>query len=117
MLRVDADRRETPYFEDGSGMADSAFGSGTLMSFHSDTPDCCWGHNHIYGGRFNASGEGYRGLLVSELRHRQTEVDFMTSSPAAFLVAYINADPGLEWDAPDPLTLLEAERIELRFRD
>ena len=117
MMQFDQDRRETPYLGDGSGMADNVFGSGALISYHSEYEDCCWGHNYIIDERFNASGREYRGMFISQLHHRVTQEDFVQSKDSVFLSVYLNNDEQSDWSAPDPLSVNEVEWIELRFID
>ena len=117
MMVFDMDRRDTPYLGDGSGMADNEFGSGALLTYHSEYEDCCWGHNYIIDQRFNASGREYRGIFLSELRHRLNGDDLVQNADRAFLSVYLNGDTQSHWSDPDPMSLGEVEWIELLFVD
>jgi hypothetical protein len=119
-LVVGDDVKETPYFGTGTGMADTEFGSGTLFTTDSEHPDCCPGHNYVTGGRFNASGTGYRGFFVSQFLNPVNMQDVAAGASSVYLVFYMNRDDPAawtDWEAADTLQFNEFEQVELRFVD
>ncbi|MEM0987029.1 MAG: toll/interleukin-1 receptor domain-containing protein [Pseudomonadota bacterium] len=116
-VALNQDRRETSYFGDGMGFADYEFGSGQLWTVDDSNPSFLAGHNYFSGTRFADIGERYRTIFVSSVIDQATESDLMDTADALYFVIYIDQDPAqADWQAPDPMTPGEVERLTVRFR-
>jgi hypothetical protein len=102
-----------PLFAPGTGISDNEHGSGRLyaVDLHTDYP---YGHNFIFGGRFNVDEESKRGLYVSSISmvdlDTRKETNLLAQAKQLFLVCRISKE-----NSPDTLDPLQLELIRLEF--
>lgn len=96
-LQLGGDVEETTLFGRYRAMADYQYGAGRLISArappdHRHHDDYGW--NNVIDRRFNASGDGYRGFLVSRIDRRFAEEDLMMGDDVVTLVFYLDRRSG-----------------------
>jgi hypothetical protein len=110
---ADDDLDVAPLFSPGTGMADNEHGSGRLFAveLHTDYP---YGHNYIFGGRFNVDDASKRGLYVSSISlidfDTRKETNLLARAKQIFLVCRFSQS-----NTPETLDPLQLELIRLEF--
>jgi hypothetical protein len=95
MLRLRQSEEDTPFFGRYRAMADFQYGAGRLISAYSEIHgQPSYGWNNLFEGRFNASGDGYRGVLVSRIDRRYGDDDLMQGDDVITLVFYLDRQTG-----------------------
>jgi len=95
MLRLGESEEETPFFGRYRAMADYQFGAGRLISARADIHGRAdYGWNNLVEDRFNASGDGYRGALVSRIDRRYGDDDLMQGTAPITMVFYLDRRSG-----------------------
>jgi hypothetical protein len=94
-------------------MADNEHGSGRLFAvdLQSDYP---YGHNYIFGGRFNVDEESKSGLYVSSISlidfDARKETNLLARAKQIFLVCHFSQS-----NSPETLDPLQLELVRLEF--
>lgn len=124
MLQLNRSEEDTPFFGRYRAMADYQFGAGRLASARADIHGRAdYGWNNLFENRFNASGDGYRGALVSRIDRRFGDDDLMQGDLGITMVFYLDRHSGRpatvrdQYGEHDVIDTQEVDVVRIAFVD